>query len=381
VPWAAGQPARAATQPAELPSPASTLTAEPPLRSDAAPLAQRFLGRLDASERIDVRLTSAGRVLGVDVLQRFVVGRGDYSFAVAAPVEDVAAAPGSESEPGLRRGAVLWQGFSAGRKRLAATLRLDPTTAAPVLPLRVALVRAGPRRLRLTIVNVTPARVSTYSAAGVPASVAAALDTVRRGLRAGIAPRPQPIEVRPPISRRDLTVGVPFRVRVAFERPAGARVVTRASTGLATPTRGVIPGGRRATVELTLAAEPRRLPAVRVTSVVVAPLDRLEPPGAPSWRALVRRGGAAADGRRLLDRSIATLLGIARARQFDRFVANPDPAGRSRATYVFRLAPEAATRAAAPASSKDGSGAGTAVLVGGLLLLGLVGAAIAWAHA
>ena len=377
-----GAVAFAATQPAELPSPGAGLTSQPPLASDAVLLEQpRFRGRLDSTQRIEVGLTSGGRVLRVDVVQRIVVGgRGDYSFAVTAPVADVVAAAGSESEPGLRHGAVLWQGFSDGGKVLSATLRLDPAAAGPLLPLRLAVARAGPRRIRLTIVNVTPTRVSTFAAAGVPASVAAALDRVRRDLRAGVVSRPQRISVRPPIRRRELSVGVPFRVRVAFTLPPGARVVARSFTGLISATRGVIPGGRRATVELTFSSALRRLPVVRVAAVPVAPLDLLEPPGAVSWRALVRRGGRAADGTRLLGRSLAALFGIARARQYERFVTNPDPAGRSQATYLFRLAPFAVAPVVAPRPSEDGLGAGTAVLIGVVLLVGVVAGCIAWAH-
>ena len=82
----------------------------------------------------------------------------------------------------------------------------------------------------------------------------------------------------------------------------------------------------------------------------------------------------------MLGRSLAALFGIARARQYDRFVADPDPAGRSRATYLFRLAPVAVAPVVAPRPSEDGLGAGTAVLIGVVLLVGLVAGCIAWAH-
>jgi len=86
----------------------------------------------DCSQLITVRVDGTGSPFAVRVRHRLVLRRaGDYSFVIGAPVEDVSAAPGSESEPGLRRGAVLWAGFSAGRKVLAADVVLRPAEAAP----------------------------------------------------------------------------------------------------------------------------------------------------------------------------------------------------------------------------------------------------------
>ena len=330
-----------------------------------------------------MRVRPDGHVTAVAVLQRLVVGgRGDYSFAVPAPVDDVTAAAGSASEPGLREGAVLWQGFSAGGRLLAANLRLEPAAAAAALPLRLELARSGPRRLRLSIVNETTTRIATFDAEAVPASLAAALDATRADLRAGRLPRARRFVIRPPIRRRDAVVGVPLRVRVAIDPPAGVRIVARSASGLAAAaTRGVIPAGSRALVELTLSEVTDRVPDVRVTAVPVAPLDRLEPRGARSWEELLARDGSLVDPRRLLRGSIDTLLGLARARQYDRFVANPDAAGGSRATYVFRLAEQAAApTAGAPANQGGGSHAVTIVIL--VVLLGaLAGGVVAWAHA
>ncbi len=71
-------------------------------------------------------------------------------------------------------------------------------------------------------------------------------------------------------------------------------------------------------------------------------------------------------------------LRYARARQFEEFLANPDPEGPSTTSYVYETsAPE---RGAAPEPRlSDGSTLPAALLVGGLALLG-VGLVVAWSR-
>lgn len=66
-------------------------------------------------------------------------GKGDYSLVITAPVEDVEPALGYGSTPGLRTGAVIWQGFSPGARTLAAVITLRRAAAAPALPLRIEI--------------------------------------------------------------------------------------------------------------------------------------------------------------------------------------------------------------------------------------------------
>jgi hypothetical protein len=78
----------------------------------------------------------------------------------------------------------------------------------------------------------------------------------------------------------------------------------------------------------------------------------------------------------------ATVLGYlryARTRQYETYIANPDPIGPSRATYVYDTA--AAKRTAVPPGLQhsDDSVLPAALAVGGLALLGL-GLVVVWAH-
>ena len=69
-------------------------------------------------ERVLVGIDTTGKPVSVAVVQRLTLQKlGDYSFAVPGPIADVEAAPGSDSEPGLRHDAILWSGFSPARRR------------------------------------------------------------------------------------------------------------------------------------------------------------------------------------------------------------------------------------------------------------------------
>jgi hypothetical protein len=71
-------------------------------------------------------------------------------------------------------------------------------------------------------------------------------------------------------------------------------------------------------------------------------------------------------------------LRYARTRQFQAFLANPDPQGVSTASYVYETAaPEQVARP--QPRPADSSGLPTVLVIGGLVLLG-AGLLIAWSH-
>src|SRR5207237_1427942 len=75
---------------------------------------------------------------------------------------------------------------------------------------------------------------------------------------------------------------------------------------------------------------------LRVTPVGVP--DRLTPPAARSWVTAAAEKRLGPDLRRLLARAIRAELTYARKRQYDMFLASPDPTGPGAATYVYRTA-------------------------------------------
>jgi hypothetical protein len=371
-PAVAAAPARV-----NLPSAADALTPQPPLFTTALPVERRLRARVESAERIVVRVAPSGRVVSLRVVQRLTLtGAGDYFFAVPVPATEVVRGPGSQSEPGLRRGAVLWQGFSPGRRVLSADARLK-TGAGSALPLSLRVTGLGTRRLRLEVGNRTAARIQSFTAEAVPASLAAALAATRRDLRRGRVTPPIAVAVRGAVEPFERVVGVAFRLRGVVRLPEGVRPVghpvadglTATAAGGQVMLRGVLTARRpRMTLELALSRPLRRLPAVRLVAVPVEPLELLEAPGGQ------------ADGRRLLDRAITGLLGLARARQYEQFVATPDPLGATSATYVYELAraPQPVVAAAVPDGGR--SAWSLVAIVAGLLVLAL-GALVVWAHA
>jgi hypothetical protein len=317
-------------------------------------------------ERVLVGVDAAGRPVSVDVVQRLTLrGLGDYTFAVPGPTTDVVAAPGSASEPGLRNGAILWSGFSPGRKTLVARATLQLAPAAGALPLRVTIVRDG-ETLTLRARNVTGFPGSLLDGPAERDATAAALDATR-----------QTASRRPAL--RDIYVPVPSLPKAKPERIWAALRVTGELR---------FPGGRRVAVNGLLGdGGPRQLvvrvanasgePTLRLVVRGVSPAKLLTPPGgAATWAEAARTQRV--DASRLLEVASRVRLTIARALDFQTFLANPDPRGTSSATYVYESAPAVvATPVTRPGS--DGRDWANAI-VAALLVLGSLGLVVLWAH-
>lgn len=337
-----------------LPSPLNPLSTEPPL--GGRPIVESEGGivhRVRTTEQVAVRVDERGTPFDVRARQRLVVvTKGDYVFVVPAPVIAVDPGAGSESSPGQRLGSILWSGFNAGRKVLVADARLRPREAAKALPLRVDV-----RGRTITISNATAIPASTFSATPEVAPLARYLDTVRTAaLRGRLVPVGTVAINDDPKPTRTL-VEAPLRVRGTI---GGRRV--DAVLGDGRPLRLTVPRGDG---RIALRAE------------AILPTRLLTPPrGAPAWAA------AAVAGRPLLDRAQAVLLRMARVRQYDSYLADPDPLGRAQTTYVYRsgVRPVAAPRAA-PVADDEGPNAlvrGLVAALGGAAAL--AAAAVVWAR-
>ena len=101
-------------------------------------------GRVVNDERLFVGLAGDGAVRTVTAEQRLTLeGEGDYAIRERGPARS-AVSLSRENPPVTRRGAVVWQGFSPGRRDLAARLVLDPQIEASHLPLSTTVAYAGP---------------------------------------------------------------------------------------------------------------------------------------------------------------------------------------------------------------------------------------------
>jgi hypothetical protein len=324
-----------------LPAPTVQLSLEPPLLSRAQSLERRFPGRLASRLRVTADLDGTGRPVAVRAEQRLTISAlGDYFFVVPAPLVSVAAAPGSAASPGQRAQGIVWQGFSPGRRTLAALVRLRTAAAAPVLPLRVRVVRGGIR-----VTNATAVSTLAYDAAVPRAEVQPVVDELRRALGRNELPRPGSVVVptTPPATRIRAEAVFAVRGTLRFGRRRvrfAGRIGPGAERVLAVQTR------LRTRPKVELVATPA-LPR----ELVAAPTDRL-------------------DGRRLLRLAYRAYLAVARAQQYTRFLANPDPTGTTSATFVYRTAPTSISVVQAVRSADDGP---SALAVAAFVALGLAG--------
>lgn len=362
--------ARPPSQEVVLPGPVPYPTVSPPLTAygPVPPRLTRYVFHITSTQLVRVGVDGQGEPTAVRVRERLAVsGRGDYQFAITAPIDDVRRAPGSDSEPGLRVNQVLWAGFSPGRKVLSADMALRTRPAALYLPVRLKLRREG-GGVTLSVANATRTPVLEYVGFVRPRESAALLDQTRRAALADA--RLSPTHATFIGSVTELTPHPPVEAPIMVEgelRLAGSRPVLFSATlgdGRPLAIRVHADGSGRAHVRLR--AEP------------VPPLRLLTPPGAATWRAAVRRRPLPAAS--LLKRLLETRLRMVRADQYRTFLSNPDADGRNRIAYAYETAAAKPPRAA-PAPQGD-SGGGTLVLV--LALLGSIlaaGAALAaWAH-
>jgi hypothetical protein len=306
----AAAPAAGAAAPrfAALPSPLAPLSIAPPLSGGAAASSEGIRHRVSATTLVRVSIDAAGKPFALTATQVLEVGvQGDYFFTIGAPALDVKAAPGSESTPGLRSTSILWAGFDPGHRRLAATVVLDPPVAAAALPLRLEVTPN-----HVTLVNATSISVDGFTADAERAPLLRYLEQVRREVEAGRPPTAGGASVTSPARGATYRAFATLRVRGTIGRRPVDRLL------------GVAP--------VTITARG----AVHLTVEPVPPLALLRPPPGLSVRPLLRRVTLA-------------LLGLARARQYDTYLGNPDPTGRNRTTYVYHSARRAApTVVAAP---------------------------------
>jgi hypothetical protein len=367
---AAAAPAGAQTQQALLPGPTPYPTDSPPLVSANAP-APAFLPynvHIRSVERVRVGIDEHGRPVRVVVRQRLLLsGKGDYQLSIGGPVADVRAAPGSQSEPGLRADQLLWAGFSPGRKVLAADAILRTRPAARYLPVRVR-VEKGPGGATLVVTNATQTPEIEYTGSVRAPEMGTILDQTRRASLAGrrLQPTYATFEGLVGVSKQPAQIEAPLKVEGRLALPGGPPVSFARVLGDGRP------------LSFRVHARGEGMPQVRLRVTPAAVTRLLQPPGGSTWAGAVRRGGLSPAS--LLRRLIETRMRLVRSDQYQSFLANPDPSGPSRAVYDYE------TVAAPPPTvtpHENGGGGGNALLltlvaVGVVLVAG--GAVVLWAH-
>jgi hypothetical protein len=368
----AGGAAQPGGQQVVLPGPVPYPTDNPPLLG-RTPLPPAYLGPLlhiSSTDRVVVGVGPDGRPARVVAHQRLLVhGKGDYQLAISVPVEDVRAAPGSDSEPGLRTDQVLWAGFSPGRKVLAAKVTLRPGAAGKYLPVRLGLRRAGDGMI-LTVANATPTGEMLYAGTTHPLELAGLLDATRRASLAGqrLTGAYATFYGLVRVPKRRVPIEAPIRVEGELRLPGRAPVSFSRTLGDGHPLGFRVEAHGSGTPHVHLLARP--VPVVRL----------LRPPGAPTWVEAVRRRPLPAAF--LLRRLLETRMRLVRADQYQSFLSDPDADGRSRSVYEYETVAASAPRVAAAPSG--GGGGGTSALLVVAIALGSValagGGVVLWAH-
>jgi hypothetical protein len=364
-----------------LPGPTPYPTPSPPLVTGGAPPWATLTFKIHSStdQRVRSGVDGHGRVVSVRALERLqLTGTGDYLIVVSAPVVDVRMAPGSQSEPGQRRGQILWSGFSSQRRLLASDAELRPEPVRPYLPLRLAAQREGDR-YELTVTNATTTTEVAFQGTAVPKELAALLDRTRRDSLAHRPLRPAYVTINGAISQRPrkARIAVPLRVEGRLRFPSAPSTASGGTLDGRTVRFSFVLGDRQPLtrrIEVSGGGEPKLQLEARPDSVVRG----LTPPGgAGTWSAAVARNPLQADA--LLERLVETRMELVRSDQFQGFLSNPDQLGRDRTVYVYETA--AAPNAVAASTSSSSSGGPLMVLlaVGGAVVA--AGAAlVTWAH-
>jgi len=364
-----------------LPGPTPFPTASPPLVTVGAPPWATLTFKIHASTDQLVRagVDVHGRVVSLRALQRLqLTGTGDYLIVVSAPVLDVRAAPGSQSEPGQRRGQILWSGFSSKRRLLASDAKLRPGPVRSFVPLRLSARREG-ERYELAVTNATTTGEIAFQGTGSPKELAALLDRTRQDSLAHRRLRPAYVKITGAISQRPrkAQIAAPLRVEGELRFPSAPSAARGGTLAGSTVHFSFVLGDRQPSthrIEVTGGGEPKLHLEARPDAVVLG----LKPPGGTrTWRDAVARRPLPAGP--LLVRLIDTRMELVRSDQYEAFLSNPDPLGRDRTVYVYETAATSRAVAASAGSSSDGGPLTLLLALGGTVLA--AGAAlVAWAH-
>jgi hypothetical protein len=322
-----------------LPSAVARLTPEPPLGGGATSTSEGRPHRVEAVTRVRVSVDADGKAFALAAVQRLVVhDRGDYVFSIAAPVSAVSVASGSQSTPGLRDNAILWAGFNPGTRTLAARAVLR-RSAASSLPLGIERHEAT-----VTLVDRTETTGLALDADVRAAPLEAALRGLRRAVDDGRFP--------PSLGAELLSATKPVSLQVAAPLDVTGSVGRRAvhlRLGGDRPLRATVPA--RGRIDLTVTPVPF-LPDV----------------------------ATGLSGRRVLELANRTLLSLARVRQYQAFLGNPDPGGRSETTYRYVSATRPRPTAAPETQTHGGGPLRTALWIAAALAAAAL-AVVAWARA
>lgn len=342
-------------------------------------------GPVTDSETARISLAPDGSVVGVAVTQTLTLtGVGDFNVVLPGPALHVVGPASQATQPGLRRGTILYQGFVPGTKRLVATATLDPALERFRVPLTVSLkvrqngreVRtlvSGPVEIVATISNNTSRLVPVRDGVPPPGELASLLEALRDELRAGRAPiagkrgMPASLASTSAVHLRRVPVTVPFALDGSIAFSSGTLSGIRVA-GPGTPAasqaafRATLPSAEfpDGTAVVTVTGEASRMgtPVLSMSALPTLPdAAELAPPRGSTWSSFLARADRDAR-RRALELAQTTMWRALRLPEFRAYLGNPGT-GPSSTEYLYLPAPVAARRPQAP---EQGVKAGAVVL-------------------
>lgn len=388
----------------ELPTPEAARIAQNDLITAVGGRPDRLLpshvpGSVVNQELVAVGLAGDGSVQTVTVDQRLTLtGEGDYAVRERGPARS-ATSLSDEPAPVTQRGAVVWQGFSPGRRDLAARLVLDPAIEAPHQPLAVtasftgadgravALLSGGrvpgAGTVTLTVTNATSQPQVLPTASDAPAALLAA----RLGQLAAVAR--QPSATRLPSTERGLPRVLPVTGAAQAQAsqamplhltgslrlvgttgpvtgPPAATTATPGGTTFAGTLGGSLPANQQASVTFTAQVAGPGALALDLTAVGALNKQELAPPnGFSSWARWAAAGPPQAERKQALDLLVAVAATGARQSSYSPYLG-ADLVGTGMTSFRYSFAPpteQAAMRQALQPKWGAISLAGLAVLL------------------
>jgi hypothetical protein len=205
-------------------------------------------------------------------------------------VLDVRRGPGSESQPGQRRGQILWSGFSSKRRLLVSDAELRPGPVRPYLPLRLESSRQGDR-YELAVTNATTTSEVAFQGTGLPKELAGLLDRTRQDSLAHRRLRPAYVTISGAISQRprQARISAPLRVEGRLRFPSAPSAVGGGTLDGRTVRFSFVLGDRQPLtrrIEVTGGGKPKLSLEARPDAVV---RGLMPPGGAGTWSAALAR--------------------------------------------------------------------------------------------
>jgi hypothetical protein len=352
-------------------------------------------------EIVLVGLNGGGRPQRVLLEQRLLLTKvGDYVIRERGPARSAVPLVADSDPPNTKFGAVVYQGFTPGDRKLGARLTLDTGLEELRLPLGITVTfdgghgpqplgpagqipGAGVVHIRLEGHTAQPAELPTGADAD-PAALAGPLDAALRVAQSPPGPRlpttatvlPRRLAVTSP-ARRTGTQSVPLRITGSLRLSGTTGTVTGPATS-ALPDGAVIAGTLSAnpgSVEFT--AQAASAGTLVMDLAVVPTLDprTLAPPRRlPTWAAWARSRPPLVERQAALDLLVATAATGARASSYSPYLGVDLPGTGS---TVFRYSFAPADKAAAPTRQLDPK-PGPIALAGLAVLLLVVNATLIW---